>query len=266
MPSSLLLENAQGEHCVLVSATTLPYRPALKAALFSTEVVIDRSNRKWIANCGNAPAYLYPVHVGKLSLGIPTFAAGLYLLLLRFLHRDYAAVFRSAESCVSDIVLSSEEAQIFEQLGELSHDAHPDAHACRLKISLATRGTPHADLAATKLWSLRGEYASYVSKFRFVSTVCRLTIAEESLLLTMVETDSDPALYNRRMFVNSLAISLDGSPTPPISLRYYGMPQLANFDALGEAIYLGSATIENDHCARHAPACPPSLLPSPLPL
>ena len=32
MPSSLLLENAQGEHCVLVSATTLPYRPALKAA------------------------------------------------------------------------------------------------------------------------------------------------------------------------------------------------------------------------------------------
>ena len=247
VPSSLLLENAQGELAVLVSATTLPTRPALKAALFSTEVVLDRSNRQWIANCGNAPAYLYPVHVGRLSLGIPTFAAGLYLLLLRFLHRDYAAVFVSSACCVSDMALSNEESQIFAQLGMLSHDVHPDAHACRLKVSLATRGTPHAELCATKLWSLRAEYTAYVSKWRFVSTVCRLTIPEEMLLLTMVDTDSEPSLYNRRMFVKSLAVSLDGSPTPPISLRYPPTPQLSNFDALGSAIYLGSAKIEDDH-------------------
>ena len=97
MPSFLLLQNASGEEFVLVSATTLPTRPALKAALFSTGVVLDRSSRSWIASCGNAPAYLYPLHVGKLSLGIPTFAAGLYLLLLRFLARDYANVFKSSE-------------------------------------------------------------------------------------------------------------------------------------------------------------------------
>ena len=142
---------------------------------------------------------------------------------------------------------------------------HPDAHACRLKISLATRGTPHGDLARTQLWTLRNEYAifastistdlhpailpispdllrspsicsnlhrsppispdlpryaSYVAKWRFVSAVCRLTVGEEHLLLSMVDTDGSPALYNRRMFVRSLAVSLDGSPTPPISLRY----------------------------------------------
>ena len=63
--------------------------PALKAATFSTEVVLDRSNSEWLSNVGNAPAYIYPVHVGRLSLSWPTFAAGLYLLLLRFLARQY---------------------------------------------------------------------------------------------------------------------------------------------------------------------------------
>ena len=63
--------------------------PALKAATFSTEVVLDRANSEWLSNVGNAPAYIYPVHVGRLSLSWPTFAAGLYLLLLRFLARQY---------------------------------------------------------------------------------------------------------------------------------------------------------------------------------
>ena len=69
MPSPLLLESSQGEQYVLLSATTLPTRPALKAALFSTTLVLDRSDHKWIAACGNAPVYLYPVsaHVATSS-------------------------------------------------------------------------------------------------------------------------------------------------------------------------------------------------------
>ena len=31
-------------------------------------VVLDRSNRDWLRNVGNAPAYLYAVHVGLLAL------------------------------------------------------------------------------------------------------------------------------------------------------------------------------------------------------
>ena len=115
LPNSLLLENNVGERWCLLSATTLPARPALEAALFSTEarrartrisvdchpstirclnaqVVLDRSNKKWLSNVGNAPAYVYAVHVGKLALTPPTFAAGLYLLLMRFLGRQYAEV------------------------------------------------------------------------------------------------------------------------------------------------------------------------------
>ena len=103
VPHYLLLENAQGELFALVSATTLPTRPALHAAVFSTEVVLDRSNPSWLRNVGNAPAYIYPVHVGRLTLTAPTLAAGMYLLLLRFLARQYAAVFRMASVCVSDM-------------------------------------------------------------------------------------------------------------------------------------------------------------------
>ena len=49
------------------------------------------------------------------------------------------------------------------------------------------------------------------------------------------------------MFVKTLEASLDGSPTPPLSVRYPPRPQLAAFDALGEAIYLGSEKIESEH-------------------
>ena len=58
----------------------------------TAQVVLDRSNKKWLSNVGNAPAYVYAVHVGKLALTPPTFAAGLYLLLMRFLGRQYAEV------------------------------------------------------------------------------------------------------------------------------------------------------------------------------
>ena len=74
---------------------------------------------------------------------------------------------------------------------------------------------------------------------RYVSTVCRLSIAEELLLLTMVDTDQSPALYNRRMFVRTVSLTSAGSPTPPISLRYPPQPQLVSFDAFGEHLYLG---------------------------
>ena len=60
-----------------------PAAAALAAELASSEVLPDRSNRDWLRNVGNAPAYLYAVHVGLLALSAPTFAAGLYLLLLR---------------------------------------------------------------------------------------------------------------------------------------------------------------------------------------
>ena len=246
LPHTLLLENANGEQFVLLSAATLPSRPALAAAKLSSEVLLDRSNRDWLRSIGNAPAYLYAVHVGLLTLGAPTFASGLYLLLMRWLSRQHQATFRMASCCVSDTPLSAEEAQIFNQFGALSHDVEPDAHAIRLKISLVTRCTAHGAHASARLWVLRDEYASYVRKFRYISALCRLSIAEELCLLSMVDTDQSPTLYNRRMFVRAVAHSDSGVPTPPISLRYPPQLAMADFDTSADQIYLGSDKGQED--------------------
>ena len=123
LPHSLLLENEVGELSVLVSATTLPSRPALAAAVFSTEVVLDRSNKAWLKSVGNAPAYLYSVR-GTLGLAAP--ARRQPLPPPPPLPRPSVRVrLPPASCCVSDMPLSAEELQIFEQLGTLSHDVPP---------------------------------------------------------------------------------------------------------------------------------------------
>ena len=44
--------------------------------------------------------YFYNVHVSRKFLVMPTLSATLYMLLLRFLDRQYGAVFRMADSIV----------------------------------------------------------------------------------------------------------------------------------------------------------------------
>jgi hypothetical protein len=109
-------------------------------------------------------------------------------MLVRFLNRQYDAVFRLAETCVSDTQLSDEESQIFAQFALLKDDNHPDAHACRLKISLATLASreamecewsvipPPKRLRLTE-WgrNIEDEMSAYISKYAMVSACCRLT-------------------------------------------------------------------------------------------
>jgi hypothetical protein len=74
----------------------------------------------------------------------------------------YGAVFRMADSIVSDTALTVEEAQIFDLLEWTLMDNDPNAHACRLKISLATSASD----AMTPPWNLPEQLAGY-------ATVCR---------------------------------------------------------------------------------------------
>ena len=117
-------------------------------------------------------------------------------------------------------------------------DLDLDAEAVRQE--LARPEPPFVDRTVESLVpdALRDEYAAYVRKFRYVSALCRLSIAEELCLLSMVDTDQSPALYNRRMFVRAVAHSDSGVPTPPISLRYPPQPRLPSFDAYAGQIYL----------------------------
>ena len=63
----------------------------------------------------------------------------MYLMVMYFITGSYREVFKMVESCVSE-ELSAEELQIFNQLEFLGNDFHPDAHACRLKLSAVTVG------------------------------------------------------------------------------------------------------------------------------
>jgi hypothetical protein len=74
-----------------------------------------------------------------------------------------AQVFRLASSCVSDTELSPEEKQIFEELSRVKPDAHADAHACKLKLSLVT-----ADSTMVCPWDVDVELGAYVRKLRSV--------------------------------------------------------------------------------------------------
>jgi hypothetical protein len=76
----------------------------------------------------------------------------------------------------TDAALSREEQQIFELIGDITDD-HPDAHACRLRISLAV-----ADSPIECVWDDRDEYGRYCSKVSHVAARCRVDADDELLM------------------------------------------------------------------------------------
>lgn len=82
-----------------------------------TELVLDRTDKDW-NDALDTKYYLYPVHVSLSFMFTPTLASALYLLLLRFLHRDYSQVFQLANAIGTDTTFSAEESNIFQAIGE----------------------------------------------------------------------------------------------------------------------------------------------------
>lgn len=140
IPHSLLLSDSNHEISILVPSIH-PVRPFIKSSPFSTELVMDRSDKKWY-DALDTKYYLYPVHVSLSFLFTPTLASALYLLQLRFLHRQYNEAVRLANAIATDTHFTKEERKIFKALRESLRDCHPNAHAARLKISLVTIDSP----------------------------------------------------------------------------------------------------------------------------
>jgi hypothetical protein len=80
----------------------------------------------------------------------------------------------------TDVALTEEENQTFQYLckGSNGTDMHPDAHACRLKISLVLLGAP-----VSLPWDLTSEMQCYITKLAHVSANCRLSHDDERTLL-----------------------------------------------------------------------------------
>lgn len=137
----------------------------------------DRSSLGW-QSVMDSRYYLYDVHTSRTFLHAPTLAARLYLVLMRLMARQYVATFRQLESCDVDTDFTAEERWVFAQLARSASDQHPDAHACRLRASLAVL---HSNNVAP--WETHLELDRYLAKLAHVSAACRIAVDDELALL-----------------------------------------------------------------------------------
>lgn len=100
---------------------------------------------------------------------------------------------------MSDSPLAPNEAALFSQLGALGDDVAPDAHACRLRITLTTLGAG-SSMDTRELWDVGVEAAGYFRKRHDVAAACRLSEAEEAQVLSLCESELSASreLVNRR--------------------------------------------------------------------
>jgi hypothetical protein len=126
--------------------------------------------------------------------------------------------------------------QIFNQLEFLGNDYHPDAHACRLKLSVVTVGLG-GDGSMTCPWSVAEEMEEYCKKHPYVSSACRLSVEEELLLLQLCSPDARDrlslALLNRKAYISAVRSLASLPPDKSLSVKLGGekTPKFENFDA-----------------------------------
>lgn len=230
----IVLQNADKDLFVLLPSCALPRRLHIDGSRLSVQVILDRRNKEWINNIGEVRSYLYPVHNSRSFLVTPSLASSLYLMLMYFITGSYPDVFKMVESCVSE-ELSPEEQQIFNQLEFLGNDFHPDAHACRLKLSVVTVGLG-AESTMRCPWSIAEEMEAYTKKHGHVSSACRLTTDEEMLLLQLCSPENQSrlslALHNRKAFVSAVTSlsTLPKDKTLTVRLGKEKPPVIENFD------------------------------------
>ena len=127
-----------------------------------------------------------------------------------FVHKTAGLV----TAIATDAALSQEEAQIFQQIGDITDD-HPDAHACRLRVSLAVADRSTIQIFLRTLfiiiiifvcfvcikllykkifnnspiecdWDDRIEYGMYCSKVTHVAARCRIDADDEFQVFKML--------------------------------------------------------------------------------
>ena len=177
--------------CQVLVPVIPPCRPFIQTEPFTTFIVLDRKKIPL-----SERYFLYPVHVSLSFLLTKGLNSAIYLMLLRFLHRDYAEVFRLADSIATDTNFNAEGSVIFQRFAGTNNDWHPDAHACRLKIALVT-----IDSGAPPPWDLTIECARHIVKLDSVTSNCRLAPEEELQILESdaVVTSPDCPRYDEKI-------------------------------------------------------------------
>ncbi len=176
IPFSVLLESPVGELLFLVSNAELS-RPVIYNWPFSTHIVPLRSSDSWM-HVMETRFFLYPVHISRTYLQTPTQSSAVYMIQLMLLHRQYTEAMRVVQSCEADRKLAPSEAWLLNGLKKTVDDWHPDAFACRLKLSLVTMNCKEQ-----YPWEIQKEFSQYLSRLSLVSKICLLSADEERYLL-----------------------------------------------------------------------------------
>jgi hypothetical protein len=120
-----------------------------------------------------------------------------------------------AGACAHDGALSSEEELLLESLNLIATDAHPDAHALRLRLSLALRSTTCEHHLP---WSAAEQLPKYIALWPRVSAGCRLPFAQELFLVRAAADEPSPPpplLLHRAMLLQAAAAANAAGPVAP---------------------------------------------------
>lgn len=179
IPNSLLLQNDSQELRVLVANHDVR-RPALPGEPFSKLLLFNRTSEVWKSTFLDTRCYMYDVHASRTMLLSHSLDASFYLIVLRFLARDYVETFNLIDGINVDVDLSMQEMWALSQFKGIL-DAHPDAHAIRLKLGLSQQYSKLSGEAFEQSlgWRVHNEYHSYLEKVTHVSASCRLTQEQE---------------------------------------------------------------------------------------
>jgi hypothetical protein len=211
LPRAVLLSNADNEYFVLLPAIAKPVLTrALGSGPATYNMVMSMTNKAWVTKTGEAAYFTYPIHSSGCFMSSRSIASSLYLLVLRLMSRNYRDAFRLIESCVCDSVLTPQEKQIYDVIGTIKDDFHPDVHACRLKLYFVTYGC--SDVMPYQ-FSVETELADYVSRIRLVSSYCRLSPDEEMFIINHVPPEFRNAhIINRERIIRaSFHLTFDAS-------------------------------------------------------
>ncbi|CEL97859.1 unnamed protein product [Vitrella brassicaformis CCMP3155] len=243
LPNVILLESSHEELYLLMAATGKPIR-----VRETVDILFNREDSEW----GEAGMrhFLYPIHVSRTFVFIPTAEASLWMLLMRLMSGQYEEVFSLSETaCVVDGTLTDAQQLLWDAFMHTLTDRppfpHPDIHALRLKLLLNARaaGAParlFAPISATT--DVRSSLLAYVRNARHISAECRLTADEQSTLFAYVGASmvGDIELVNRRSLLDAVkprvhrslsgaGMSLGGA-VREVDIKYPSLPALHPFD------------------------------------
>lgn len=157
----------------MVSPNHDVYRPRVRGEPFSILQVTDRGSVGW-QQAIETRFYTYPIHSSATFLLPPSLSSTFYLILSSMLAREYSRAMEFILGCNVDVKFTDEEKWIFDQLAKTLDDRHPDACACRIRLSLAIS---YSDNKAP--WKLEGELHDYFGTKGHVDATCKLTLEEE---------------------------------------------------------------------------------------